>query len=193
MFASLRIGETLALKWRDIDFEKGYISIQNAITLVVDFDDDGNVLKRNTIISDTKTAASARENPIPDILLNALKEYREHRRLEEALLKGKVSLTKPDDLVFGTSQGKLRTYWGTNSLFRKFLEKHKLHDKGIHFHKLRHTFSNMLFEAGENPKVVQELMGHKDVRTTMIYNSVDKKQLQSAKDTLDKISSEILL
>jgi site-specific recombinase XerD len=47
----------------------------------------------------------------------------------------------------------------------------------------------MLFEAGENPKVIQALMGHKDVRTTMIYNSVDKYQVSRAKGVLDKISS----
>lgn len=191
MFGGLRIGEVLALKWRNIDFEHGFISVENAITQVVDFNDQGDVIGRQTIIGDTKTVASERENPMPDILIEALKEYKERRMLEEALFKGKISLTKPDDIVFSNNEGELRTYWGTNTLFRRFLDKHGLGKKGIHFHTLRHTFSNMLFEANENPKVVQMLMGHKNVTTTMIYNSVDKRQLTSAKNILNKIGSDM--
>jgi len=102
------------------------------------------------------------------------------------------SLTAPDDFVFGTEEGKLRTYHGTRTMFSRFLEKHQLHDKGIKFHALRHTFSNMLFEMGENPKVVQGLMGHKDVKTTMLYNSIDKKtQYSSAVSILDRAASSM--
>lgn len=191
MFGSLRIGEVLALKWRNVDLDQGFVSIENAITQVVNFDEQGEVISRETIIGDTKTVASERENPMPDILIEALKEYKERRTLEEALQKGKISLTKPDDLVFSNNSGKLRSYYGTRTMFARFLEKHNLADKGIHFHTLRHTFSNMLFEANENPKVVQMLMGHKDVKTTMIYNSVDKRQLKNAKDILNKLSFEM--
>jgi len=155
----------------------------------VDFDDYGNSIGRRTIISDTKTVASERDNPMPDVLIAALKEYRDRRKLEEALLDG-VTLTKPDDLVFSTAEGNLRTYWGTSAMFKKLLQKHGLDKKGIHFHTLRHTFSNMLFETNENPKVIQALLGHKDVKTTMIYNSVDKRQVARAKKVLDRISGD---
>ena len=189
MFCGLRIGEILALKWRNIDFEDESISIENAITQVIDFDEKGEPIKHKTIIGDTKTVASARENPMPNILIKALDEYKKRRTLEEALLD-KITLTNPDDLVFSTETGNLRSYWGTCALFRKFLEKHDLQNKNIHFHALRHTFSNMLFEANENPKVIQALMGHKDVKTTMIYNSIDKRQVSQTKSVLDKISSD---
>ena len=67
-----------------------------------------------------------------------------------------------------TADGEMRSYYGTNTMFKRFLEKHGLGDAGIHFYRLRHTFSNTLFEAQENPKVIQLLMGHKKVETTMI-------------------------
>ena len=58
---------------------------------------------------------------------------------------------------------------------------------GIHFYRLRHTFSNTLFEAQENPKVIQMLMGHKKVETTMIYNTATtNKYLQKAVDVFDE-------
>ena len=51
---------------------------------------------------------------------------------------------------------------------------------------LRHTFSNTLFEAQENPKVIQALMGHRKVETTMIYNTATtNKYLQKAVDVFD--------
>jgi integrase len=188
MFCGLRIGEILALKWRNVDFENESLSVENAITQVITFDENGKPTGHKTIISDTKTVASERENPMPNILIHALRDYKNRRKLEEALLDGKT-LTAPDDLVFSTNDGALRTYWGTCTMFKKFLKRHNLHDKNIHFHTLRHTFSNMLFEAGENAKVIQALMGHKDVKTTMIYNSVDKRQVARTKGVLDKLSS----
>jgi hypothetical protein len=44
----------------------------------------------------------------------------------------------------------------------------------------------MLFEMGENPKVIQMLLGHKDVKTTITtYNSVDKSYYRQATDKLN--------
>lgn len=191
MFGSLRIGEVLALKWRNVDFDNETILIENAITKVSTFDEQGNTISRKTIVGDTKTVASQRENPMPDILIEALKAYYETQLLEEAKQKGKVSLTAPDDFVFGTETGGLRSYMGTRAMFRMFLKKHKLDGKNIHFHTLRHTYSNMLFEVNENPKVIQALLGHKDVMTTMIYNSIDNRQITAAKRHFKKSDFEM--
>lgn len=47
-------------------------------------------------------------------------------------------------------------------------------------HVLRHTFSNMHFEMNENPKVIKQLLGHRDVKTTIIvYNSVDSEYIRN--------------
>lgn len=52
---------------------------------------------------------------------------------------------------------------------------------GIHFQTLRHTYSNMLFEADQNPKVIQALIGHKSVKTPITtYNSVDESYFDKA-------------
>lgn len=193
MFGGLRIGEILALKWRDVDTESKTIRIDNALTHQVTFDYDGNVKSRQSIISDTKTVASVREIPIPNILAKALDEWKTIRWLQGNILSKKykkpISFIMPNELVFGTErENKLRTYYGTRAIFNRFLKVNQLSEYGIHFHTLRHTFSNMLFEFGENPKVIQMLMGHKDVMTTLRnYNSVDRSYLRQATNKLDEI------
>ena len=97
-----------------------------------------------------------------------------------------ISFTAPDDLVFSIDDGELRTYYGTRSMFKRLMQKTGLDKYNIHFHSIRHTYSSMLFEAQENPKVIQQLLGHKDVTTTIkTYNSVDRSYFKQATDKLE--------
>ena len=68
-------------------------------------------------------------------------------------------------------------------VFDRFKRRHDLEKYNIHFHGLRHTFSNMLFEMNENPKIIQQLLGHRDVKTTItVYNSVNSDYVREATD-----------
>ena len=184
MFAGLRPGEVLGLKWRDVNFENGTLSVVRGSTIEPEFDEQGNVISRKTIIGKTKTAGSVRTNPIPNLLVQALAEWREYRTAQQA--ETGYSLIETNDFIFGTNKGELRTYSGTKHMFDRFLKRNNLHDKGIHFYKLRHTFSNTLFEQNTNPRVVQALMGHRKIETTMIYNTVrDNKYLEKAVGVFD--------
>ena len=168
MFAGLRIGEVLGLKWKDFDEKNKTLSVVRAQTVEPTFDENGNVIKREYMIGKTKTAGSTRVIPIPDLLVNILHEWKTLRVLQE--LMAKVPVSKSDDFIFANNQGKMRSYYGTRTMFNRLLKKHGMEKMGIHFYRLRHTFSNTLFEAQENPRVIQMLMGHKKVKT-MIYNT----------------------
>ena len=182
--AGLRPGETLALRWKDFDDKKKVLSIRRAQTVETKFDGEGNILGRENVIGKTKTAGSVRTIPLSDLLLNALTEWKTIRTLQEKVFG--VTLTAPEDYIFGTNNGKLRTYSGTKTMFERFMKQNGLGDSGITFYRLRHTFSNTLFEAKENPKVIQTLMGHARVSTTMIYNTANTtKYLEEAVTVFD--------
>lgn len=176
-----RPAELLALKWKDYDKAAQSLRIDKATTVDYDFDDEGNITSAVTIIGDTKTAGSVRTNPISQTLCNILDEWKDYRKIQEEILH--TSLTDDEDYIFATNRGELRSYQGTRHMFEKFLAVNGLSNSGIHLYCLRHTFSNDLFANGENPRVVQLLMGHSKVTTTMIYNTENSpKSLSNAVD-----------
>ena len=188
MFAGLRIGEALALKWKNIDFANKTIKIERAITQTLKFDEQGNVKDRTTVIGDTKTACSVREIPIADIVVETLQRWRE-KQIERQNTNPDVTadLTAKNAFIFANDDGSVRTYFGSRKIFDGWKKRHKLTNYNIHFHGLRHTFSNMLFEMNENPKVIQQLLGHRDVKTTItVYNSVDSEYIRQTTDKFNE-------
>jgi site-specific recombinase XerD len=59
--------------------------------------------------------------------------------------------------------------------------------KRVSCHTLRHSFATHLLENAVNIRTVQELMGHKDVKTTEIYTHVMQKGLTDLQSPLDKL------
>ena len=187
MFAGLRIGEVLALKWKNINFANKTIKIERAITQTLKFDEQGNVKDRTTIIGDTKTACSVRDIPVTDIVLETLKQWKEKQsKRQETNPNVTAILTAPTSFVFANDNRSYRTYYGTRVIFDRFKRRNGLNKYHIHFHGLRHTFSNMLFEMNENPKVIQQLLGHKDVKTTItVYNNVNSDYVKESTNRLN--------
>lgn len=111
MLASLRIGEALALKWENIDFEKGALFVEQGLTEDVEFDNDGKVISRLTVIVDTKTACSVREIPIADIVVETLQRWRE-KQIERQNTNPDVTadLTAKNAFIFANDDGSVRTY-----------------------------------------------------------------------------------
>ena len=196
MFAGLRVGEAIALKWKNVDFEHKTLRIERAITQIPKFDNEGNILSRVTVVGDTKTLCSVREIPIADVVVETLIIWKEKQIKRQAENKGVTAeLTAPTSFIFANDDGSVRTYSGCRMIFDRFKRRNDLDKYNIHFHGLRHTFSNMLFEMNENPKVTQQLLGHRDVKTTnTVYNSVDNEYIRQTTDKFnEKLKQEHIL
>ena len=185
MFAGLRTGETLSLTWKDIDFNNKTINVERATTLLPKFDKDGKVISRQIVVGDTKTICSKRVVPMPNLLISALKEYYELQKQKVKIFN--FDFVDKESFVFCNNDGQIRSYGGTKKIFYRFLKSHNFDKYHIHFHTLRHTFSNTLFEAEQNPKAIQSLLGHKDVKTTITtYNSVDRSYFDKATNVFNE-------
>ena len=193
LFAGLRIGEVCALQWKNVNFENKTLKVERSVTQVPKFDSEGRILSRATVIGDTKTTCSVREIPITDIVVNTLLAWRD-KQIERERTNRDVTaeLTAPTSFIFANDDGSVRTYSGCRMIFDRFIKRHNLGKYNIHFHGLRHTFSNMLFEMNENPKAIQQLLGHRDVKTTItVYNSVDNEYIRNTTDKLNEKIKEV--
>ncbi len=62
--------------------------------------------------------------------------------------------------------------------------------KRVSVHTLRHSFATHMLENGTNIRILQELLGHADVKTTDIYTHVMKKDINNLQNPLDRLYLE---
>lgn len=166
MYMGLRVGEALALKQSDIDFEKQRIKIRRTLTI----DKDGTL----KIGQKTKTYAGTRDIPMQKFLLPYILEQYEQANENK------------DNYLFLYSN-RLINHSTINGRLQRILKNLDIYKKGMSSHALRHTFGTRCIEGGMTPVALQRLMGHTDIKITLnTYTSVFNEFKESE---LEKISS----
>ncbi|NJL46765.1 MAG: integron integrase [Leptolyngbyaceae cyanobacterium SM2_5_2] len=188
--SGLRLSEGLSLRIKDIDFAQ-----------------------RQIIVRDTKGNES-RVTMLPDSLIEPLQEHlRKVKRLHELDLdQGYGSVYLPFALERKYPHADRAWIWqfvfpsiGRSRDPRSgLLRRHHLHESGVQktlkqavraaglakqigCHTFRHSFATHLLEDGYDIRTVQELLGHKDVKTTMIYTHVLNRGGRGVRSPLDQI------
>ena len=165
-----------------MDFKNGIITIDRAVTIKPQYNMDGTKGERKSVVETTKTVAGIRKIKMCKQLTETLNEWKAMRRTQ------KPALVKESAFVFATENGELRTYNGFRTTYRRFLAKHGLDNAELNLHRFRHTFATMMLERGVNPRVVQEMLGHEDIETTLgTYSHVLPEVHDSVADVLDDI------
>ena len=190
MLTGMRIGEALALQWKHVDFQNRTISIQQSLTRELEFDGAGWTKKTAAALGVTKTRCSRRVIQAPDLVLQRLREWM--RYLSKR--KGGLEALVPEGFVFcSTRTMGMRTYSGFRASFRHFLERNGFGDQHLNLHRFRHTYASMLLEQEISPKVVQKLLGHRDVSTTLgVYSHVVPEVFTGVTAVVNTASEQLL-
>ena len=141
-FTGLRMGELLALRWRDVDFQRQAIRVRASYT------------HRQL---DTPKSKIGRTVPMIDNVARTLARVSQRERF-----------TAPDDLVFPGVTGAHLDDSALRRRFKSACERAGL--RPLRFHDLRHTFGTHAIRTAD-PRELQEWMGHADFATTEVYLS----------------------
>ncbi|MGE5436597.1 MAG: tyrosine-type recombinase/integrase [Syntrophothermus sp.] len=146
IYTGLRKGEILGLKWSDIDFENKVIHIKRQY---------GYNYKFKHYFDTPKTKTSEREVGFPDKLLKVLVEYKNY------YLRINERYDIKSNYLFITKRGKMFDTDRFGKTMRKVISENGLPD--ITFHGLRHLYTSLKIEAGENITNIAGDLGHKNI------------------------------
>jgi len=166
-FTGLRKGELLALRWKDIDFEKRTLSVKQTLATCDKWEIKFQV---------PKTEKSLRTISIDSETLQVIKQW-QLKQKEYFLKMGIKPAKNGEQLLFVSEENKPLYLDYVNHNLKIIIKENNL--KRITPHGFRHTHCSLLFESGASLKEVQVRLGHTDIKTTMdIYTHVTKRQTE---------------
>jgi len=169
----MRRSEILGLEWNDIDLKQGTIFIRKRLITIT-----GGIKHEHK----TKNESSKRLIKIPKALIPIIKSYKIKQK-ENKLFFG-TDYYKEKDYVFCKPDGYPYNPQTLNVKFNIVLRKINLPQK-FTLHTLRHTFATINLRNGVPAKVVQEMLGHSTITTTLdLYTHVDLDMQEEAAEKL---------
>lgn len=188
----MRIGECLGLRWCDVNFKTRVISVNHNLS-------DRPVPGENRCerhIQTPKTEAGERTIPMIDEVFNAfLTEY----QIQKCIGFCEEEIDGYSGFIFSTSEGRVYNAACINNALHRIRDNYnkeetKLAKKekrdpvllpSFSAHVLRHTFCTRFCENETNLKVIQDIMGHADIQTTMdIYAEATEEKKQEVINNL---------
>ena len=173
VMVGLRRGELLALRWKDIDFKNNILKVRSNMV-------NG---ENGCVIKAPKSEAGIRDihlgNDVMEVLRVARAEY-----MQSALTNG--TYFQNLNFIIHQEDGSPMKPDSMSRKWRRFLDAHNL--PKIRLHDLRHSNATALIQAGVNPRVVQQRLGHSDVNITLnTYTHVLPEMDMDAAEKLDAI------
>ncbi len=193
----LRVGEATGLRWCDIDLVEGMVNVNHTLVYYDHHNEAGCRFHINT----PKTKAGERVVPMMDFVKDAFLLEKQYQK--EAGVKCRAIVDCYTDFIFINRFGDVQHQGTLNKAIRRIIRdcNDEILLKGeadpvllppFSCHSLRHTFTTRLCEAGINVKVIQDVLGHADIQTTLgIYVDVTKDLLKKEFESVGEYFAKI--
>ena len=109
---------------------------------------------------------------LPDYLLKLLRQY--------------FKAYTPNDYLFEGQSNKQYSASSIRKVFKKSLDVAKI-KRTATLHSLRHSFATHLLENGTDIRIIQKLLGHKSIKTTLLYTQVAQSTIQNVQSPIDTL------
>ena len=191
-----RIGECLGLRWQDVNFKKRIISINHSIVYLY----DPQRKDSRPAISLPKTSAGIRTIPMLDVVKDAFELEKEFQGEHGGNTQ---EIDGMSGFIFSNRYGRVHNAQTVNDTIRRIIRNYNAEEvlnakkeerepvilPDFTCHHLRHTFATRLCETETNLKVIQAVMGHASIETTMdIYAEATE---QKKKESFDNLASKL--
>ena len=170
LYAGLRIGEICALKYKDIDFETGRLTVSRSLKRVLNHSE--GQAKSSVIEEEPKTPHSLRTIPIPHKLCDMLRARQKTARSDYVICMESGKYCEPRTFQF---------------VYERLLEESDVEYRNHHC--CRHTFVTRCLELGGDIKTISELVGHSGVSVTLSVYA--HSQMQTKERLMDKLNGQI--
>ncbi len=174
LYTGLRRSEVLALRWPDVDLDRGTIRVVAGLHRLTGM---------GLVLLPTKTARSRRQVTITQEVVDVL------RSIRGSQLMAKMELGpawQDTGFVFTKPDGRPMDPEKVTHAFTSIVRAAGLN--GVRLHDLRHTHASLMLQAGVHPKIVSERLGHAGVAITLdTYSHVLPGLQEEAADRFSKL------
>ncbi len=193
----MRIGECLGLRWEDVDFKKRSISVNhNLIYRPVENEETGESITKFTVTTPKKRAGIRTILLFNDVYDAFAREY----QLPKCSGFNQSEIDGYLGFIFTNGRETVFEPGAVNKAIRRITESYNALEEEqakaearepillpeFSCHHLRNTFCTRLCEIENNVKVIQSIMGHADIKTTMdIYAEVTQEKKEEVLHSLE--------
>jgi integrase/recombinase XerD len=131
-------------------------------------------IKRKMVHIQNAKGKKDRYVPLPSSIINDLNLY--------------IKIYNPTEYLLEGQTGGQYTIRSVQAVFKSAMTKAKI-NKSVGIHGLRHSYATHLMDIGTDSTLIQKLLGHRDIKTTMIYTKVSKKLLMNVISPLDMMNN----